>query len=78
MGLWGRRVEKSSDLPGAVRDWLDAPGPALLDVVTDRFELVMPPKVEPGQVFGTALYSVKAVLAGRGSDVVGLVKGAIE
>jgi pyruvate dehydrogenase (quinone) len=78
MGLWGRRVEKSSDLPGAVRDWLDAPGPALLDVVTDRFELVMPPKVEAGQVFGTALYSVKAVLAGRGSDVVGLVKGAIE
>ncbi|GAA4817905.1 hypothetical protein GCM10023232_13020 [Sphingosinicella ginsenosidimutans] len=61
-----------------MRDWLDAPGPALLDVVTDRFELVMPPKVEAGQVFGTALYSVKAVLAGRGSDVVGLVKGAIE
>lgn len=78
MGLWARRVEKSSDLLAAVRDWLDAPGPALLDVVTDRFELVMPPKVEAGQVFGTALYSVKAVLAGRGSDVVGLVKGAIE
>jgi pyruvate dehydrogenase (quinone) len=50
----------------------------LLDVVTDRFELVMPPRVEAGQVFGTALYSVKAVLAGRGSDVVGLVKGALE
>jgi len=78
MGLWARRVEKSSELPGAVRDWLDAPGPALLDVVTDRFELVMPPKVEASQVFGTALYSVKAVLAGRGGDVVGLVKGAIE
>jgi pyruvate dehydrogenase (quinone) len=78
MGLWGRRVEKSSELAGAVREWLDAPGPALLDVVTDRFELVMPPKVEAGQVFGTALYSVKAVLAGRGSDVVGLVRGAIE
>ena len=40
-----------------------APGPALLDVVTDRFELVMPPKVEAGQVAGMALYSAKA--AGR-------------
>jgi pyruvate dehydrogenase (quinone) len=44
-------------------------GPALLDVVTDRMELVMPPKIEMAQVFGAALYSAKAVLAGRGGDV---------
>jgi pyruvate dehydrogenase (quinone) len=77
IGFWARRVEKSSDLGGAVQDWLGAPGPALLDVVTDRFELVMPPKVEASQVFGTALYSAKAILSGRGGDVVELVKGAI-
>ncbi|WP_448663256.1 thiamine pyrophosphate-dependent enzyme [Sphingomonas sp. CJ20] len=77
MGLWGRRVEKSSDLDEAVRQWLAEPGPALLDVVTDRYELVMPPKVEAGQVLGTALYSAKAILAGRGDAVVELVKGAL-
>lgn len=77
VGLWSRRVERSGDLEDAVRQWLAEPGPALLDVVTDRFELVMPPKVEIKQVFGTALYSAKAVLSGKGDDVVQLLRGAI-
>lgn len=77
MGLWGRRVEDADDLEGAVRDWLLEPGPALLDVVTDRYELVMPPAVSPAQVFGMALYSAKGVLAGRGAEVADLIKGAI-
>jgi len=77
MGFWSRRVEESSEVAEAVRQWLAEPGPALLDVVTDRFELVMPPKVEAKQIFGTALYSAKAILSGKGGDVVELVKGAI-
>ena len=78
MGLWGRRVEKPEELEAAVREWLAVPGPALLDVVTDRFELVMPAKIEARQVFGTALYSAKGILAGRGGDVVELLKGALK
>lgn len=60
-----------------VQAWLAEPGPALLDVVTDRFELVMPPNVKPGQVAGMALYSAKAVLNGRGRDVVGIVRNLL-
>jgi pyruvate dehydrogenase (quinone) len=60
-----------------VRDWLAVPGPALLDVVTDRFELVMPPKVAVGQVAGMALYSAKAVLNGRGGDVKGIIRNLL-
>jgi pyruvate dehydrogenase (quinone) len=77
IGLWGRRVEQPSDLEDAVKAWLAVPGPALLDVVTDRYELVMPPKIELSQMFGMALYSAKGVLSGRGSDVASLVKGAL-
>ena len=77
MGFWSRRVEDSTTLDEAVRQWLAEPGPALLDVVTDRYELVMPPKVEANQVFGTALYSAKAVLAGRAGEAFQLMKGAI-
>jgi len=77
IGFWSRRIEKSADLDAAVQQWLAAPGPALLDVVTDRFELVMPPKIDASQVFGTALYSVKAILAGKGRDVVGLMENAL-
>jgi pyruvate dehydrogenase (quinone) len=58
-----------------VREWLRAPGPALLDLA--RNELVMPPKIEPSQALGTALYSTKAILAGRAEDVIDLAKDAL-
>jgi pyruvate dehydrogenase (quinone) len=77
IGFYGRRVELAEDLDAAVQAWLAEPGPALLDVVTDRFELVMPPSVKPGQVAGMALYSAKAVLGGRGRDVVGMVRNLL-
>ena len=79
MGLWGRRVAVPDELDGAVRDWLAAPGPALLDVAVERDELVMPPKVEAKQLFGMALYSAKGMLSGpgRAKGVIELIKDAI-
>jgi pyruvate dehydrogenase (quinone) len=74
IGLWGRRIEKAEDLEGAVQEWLAYSGPALLDAVTSRFELVMPPNIAPAMMFGTALYSVKAILSGRTDEVVNLVR----
>ena len=77
IGLWARRIEGPAALEDGVREWLEAPGPALLDVVVARNELVMPPKVEVSQVLGTALYSAKAILSGRTADVIDLAKGAL-
>ncbi|WP_159982261.1 MULTISPECIES: thiamine pyrophosphate-dependent enzyme [unclassified Novosphingobium] len=77
VGFRAQRVEKAEDLDAAVQAWLAEPGPALLDVVTDRFELVMPPSVKPGQVAGMALYSAKAVLGGRGGDVLGMMRNLL-
>jgi pyruvate dehydrogenase (quinone) len=74
IGIYGRRVENANALEDAVKAWLAHPGPALLDVTTDRMELVMPPTVKASQVFGTALYSAKAMIGGRGKDVISLVK----
>jgi pyruvate dehydrogenase (quinone) len=73
IGFHARRVEHADDLDAAVTDWLAQPGPALLDVVTNRMELVMPPHVESAPAFGMALYSAKAVLGGRAGDVWELV-----
>jgi pyruvate dehydrogenase (quinone) len=36
IGFHAQRVERPEELEAAVRDWIAAPGPALLDVVTDR------------------------------------------
>ncbi|MGI4983820.1 MAG: thiamine pyrophosphate-dependent enzyme [Janthinobacterium lividum] len=74
IGIYGRRVETAEALEEAVQAWLAHPGPALLDVTTDRLELVMPPSVSASQVFGTALYSAKAVIGGKGKDVLSLLK----
>ncbi|MBB3174131.1 pyruvate dehydrogenase (quinone) [Endobacter medicaginis] len=77
IGLWSRRVEDPADLDAAVVAFLAAPGPALLDVVTDRYELVMPPTVQAAEVAGMALYTVKGVLGGRVREVAGLLGGAL-
>lgn len=74
IGMWGRRVEREDELDAALGELFAQPGPALLDVKVNPMELVMPPKVEAGQVASTALYSGKAVLAGRMDEVVHLVK----
>lgn len=73
IGFHARRVERADDLEAAVQDWLAQPGPALLDVVTSRLELVTPPFIGAQQAFGTALYSAKAILGGRAGDVWDLV-----
>lgn len=74
IGFYGRRVERADQLEQGIEDFLAHPGPALLDVRVNRYELVMPPKIEVGQVLHTALYSAKAILAGRGGEVEELIR----
>ncbi|AWM80180.1 ubiquinone-dependent pyruvate dehydrogenase [Gammaproteobacteria bacterium ESL0073] len=73
IGFYGKKVTHSDDLESAVKEFLDQKGPALLDVHTSPYELVMPPQIETGQVLGMAMYTVKATLAGRTEDVAGLL-----
>lgn len=74
MGIFARRVERSEDLPEAVREVLAHEGPALLDVVTERQELSMPPTIEAAQVKGFALYAIRTVMSGRGDELLDLAR----
>ncbi|HEV2543710.1 MAG TPA: ubiquinone-dependent pyruvate dehydrogenase [Methylobacterium sp.] len=74
IGIHARRVEDPGDLEGAIRDVLAHPGPALLDVVTNRQELAMPPKLQAEQVKGFSLYALQAVMNGRGDAILDLAK----
>jgi pyruvate dehydrogenase (quinone) len=73
-GLFAQRVEDPADLADAVRGVLAHDGPALLDVVTARQELAMPPKLGAKQAAGFSLWVAKAVLDGRGTEVVDLAR----
>jgi pyruvate dehydrogenase (quinone) len=75
IGLHARRVEDPSDLEAAVADILAHPGPALLDVVTNKQELAMPPVVTAQEVKGFGLWGLAAVLNGRGDEIIDLLKG---
>jgi pyruvate dehydrogenase (quinone) len=74
IGFKGWTIEHNEQLEPAILEFLQHPGPALLDVRVNRSELVMPPQVEPGMVLGTMLYGVKAVLSGRAGDVVDMLE----
>lgn len=73
-GLQSMRVTESEDLPQALRSFLALPGPALLDVVTDKHELAMPPTVTIEQAKGFSLYMLHAVLNGKANEVIELAK----
>lgn len=74
MGILGIRVERSEDLEPALRRALAHDGPVLVDVVTATQELVMPPSIKLEQAKGFSLYMLKAVMSGRGDEVIELAR----
>ncbi len=74
IGLHGVRVTDPGEVEAGVREVLAHPGPALLDAVTARTELSMPPKITLEQMKGFTLYMAKAVMSGRGDSIVELGK----
>ena len=74
VGVHAARVEDPADLAPALRAALAHPGPALIDVVTNRAELVMPPKITLKEVGGFSLWAAKAVMSGRGTELIDLAR----
>jgi len=73
-GIFSIRVEQSEDVAGALQTAFAYPGPALIDVVTSKHELAMPPKIELAQAQGFSLYMLRAILNGRGDEIVELAR----
>jgi pyruvate dehydrogenase (quinone) len=69
MGMFGRRVEHPGDLEQALTDALSHDGPAVIDVVTARQELSIPPTITAEQAKGFSLYAIRTVLAGRADEL---------
>jgi len=72
--IFGVRVEKPEELRPALIAALQHDGPAVVDVVVNRQELAMPPTITAKQAFGFTVYMAKAVLNGRGDEVIDLAK----
>lgn len=74
LGIRGIRAERSKDLPQAVGEFLAHDGPAVLDVVTERQELSIPPAITAEQAKGFTLYALRTVFSGKGDELVDLAK----
>jgi pyruvate dehydrogenase (quinone) len=73
-GVLGLRANGPEQVRPMLAEALSHPGPALVEVVVNRQELVMPPSVKLDQVMGFSLFMMKAVLNGRGNEVIDLLK----
>ena len=62
IGFHAERVEDASRLEDAYREAFAAPGPALVEVITDPNALSLPPAITGGQVVGFATAMSKIVL----------------
>jgi pyruvate dehydrogenase (quinone) len=74
IGVHAVRVEDPGEPEAAVKNILAHDGPALLDVVTNSQELVMPPTIDLEQAKGFGLWALRAVINGRGDELVELAK----
>ena len=70
MGMYGVRVKEPGQLRSAIAAAFAHDGPALIDVLTDRQELVMPPKIKLEHAKGFSLWMLKAVLNGQVNEIV--------
>ncbi|WP_019971524.1 ubiquinone-dependent pyruvate dehydrogenase [Mycobacterium sp. 141] len=73
MGVFGRRVTEPAALERALTDAFAHDGPAVVDVVTARQELSIPPAITVEQAKGFSLYAIRTILAGRADELLDLV-----
>jgi pyruvate dehydrogenase (quinone) len=73
-GVLGLKANAPEQVRPMLAQALSHPGPALVEVVVDRQELALPPSIKLDQVKGFSLFMMKAVIDGRGSEVIDLLK----
>ncbi len=74
VGILGLRAERPEQVKTMLSQALEHEGPALVDVAVNRQELAVPPSISLAQIKGLTLYMIKAVLNGKGDEVMDLAK----
>ena len=73
-GAHGIRLEDPGDVESGIAEALAHDGPVLVDAVVSKMVLPIPPGITVEMAKGFTLYMVKAVLSGRGDDLIDLAK----
>jgi pyruvate dehydrogenase (quinone) len=73
-GLLGLTAETSDQVEPMIAQALKHDGPALVEVLVSRQELSMPPTITYDQAKGFGLFMMRAVLSGRGDEIIDLAR----
>jgi len=73
-GLLGLTAARPEQVRPMIAQALAHDGPALVEVLVHRQELAMPPSISLEQVTGFGIFMAKAVLSGRGDELIDLAK----
>jgi pyruvate dehydrogenase (quinone) len=73
-GIMGLRAERPEQVKPMLNQAIEHNGPALVDVVVNPQELLIPPTINLEQIRGFTLYMIKAVLNGRADEIIDLAK----
>jgi pyruvate dehydrogenase (quinone) len=74
VGIYSVRLEDPADVEPGIAAALAHDGPALIDAVVNRTELAMPPSITLEMAKGFTLYMLKAIMSGRGDELIDLAK----
>jgi pyruvate dehydrogenase (quinone) len=74
VGIRGIRLERPNQVDDGIATALAYDGPVLIDAVVNRQELAMPPAVTVEMAKGFSLFMVKAVMSGRGDELLDLAR----
>jgi pyruvate dehydrogenase (quinone) len=74
VGIRGIRLERPAEVEDGIAAALAHDGPVLIDAVVNRQELAMPPAVTVEMAKGFSLFMVKAVMSGRGDELIDLAR----
>lgn len=73
-GILGLKAGTAQDVRPMLQKAFKHDGPALVEVAVHRQELSMPPTIKLEQATGFGLFMLKAVISGRGDELVDLAK----
>ena len=73
-GLLGLKAETAKGVRPMLQQAFEHDGPALVEVAVHRQELSMPPTITLEQATGFGVFMLKAVLSGRGDEIVDLAR----
>ena len=73
-GVLGLHVDDPEQIRPALEEAFAHNGPALVDVAVNRQELAMPPSLKLDQIVDFNLYLIRAILNGRGDEIIDLAK----